>query len=420
MSKPFVALTSLVIVAISTSGYAYSSVSNNYLHLFLIVPIIGLMFYGIYYSKLGLVWKSIHSFFFYLFCLSSSFVSTIANASTENLSSMVKFWLVVTFAYLFTCFVRPGFAARCFVYIFAGIVSISLFAYALENILSASLPLPTFTNVNGYPYKGAIVFFLYDNFLIFRNIGPFWEPGIFATYLTMALIISISIVHKKKLLIWSIFVVGLISTFSTASILFLIMIPAYWMSLLSKDRLKTGLVLLSGFSLMVAVYLNLSFLLNTLFEIVPFQFAKFAAEDSISLDARLFSPATNLEIFFEKPFLGHGFDGHMSKYWVNISSSQTSTSTAFLAVMGIPGIFYSLIWLVGFAKLNIPFASKTILFVFIFSALNKEPHTFFTITYICLFYLLRVGAHTESRRMRQRKDIKALLHLSSQSMNIRY
>ena len=64
-------------------------------------------------------------------------------------------------------------------------------------------------------------------------------------------------------------------------------------------------------------------------------------------------------------------------------------TTFFLAAFGVGGIIYSLAWLYGvFSQEGVTLLSKIIVFIYVISMLSKEPHYYFSLTYIFLFYLL--------------------------------
>uniref|UniRef100_UPI000FF138CB hypothetical protein n=1 Tax=Exiguobacterium sp. AM39-5BH TaxID=2292355 RepID=UPI000FF138CB len=75
---------------------------------------------------------------------------------------------------------------------------ISLFGYYLVNIQKSSFmqSLPEFLNLNNVPYQGVYLFF-YIPWIPERNLGIFWEPGLFATFLVIGLLFELFFNNKK-------------------------------------------------------------------------------------------------------------------------------------------------------------------------------------------------------------------------------
>jgi hypothetical protein len=266
----------------------------------------------------------------------------------------------------------------------------SLFVYVLVNGLLIDLPLPQYRNVKGMPYLSGYVFFVYDNHLTYRNMGPFWEPGIFGSYLAVALLLLVSNKGRFKNVFFAILSLCMISTMSTASSLFLLLAIGYWLTVGYSGVMLRFLILLIGIIFMVLIIFYLPQIMVSLADALPSLFSKFNAEDSASISERVASPITNIKLFFIKPYFGFGLAQQLENYKMYTDAAQTSTSTFFLSSFGGMGVIYTLSWLYGVIKQNrISLMSRFIILVFVFSILNKEPHYYFTLTYIILFYLVK-------------------------------
>lgn len=268
--------------------------------------------------------------------------------------------------------------------------SISLIVYVLVNGLQIDLPLPQYRNVKDMPYLSGYVFFVYDNHLTYRNMGPFWEPGIFGSYLAVALLLLVSTKGRYKKIFFAILSLCMISTMSTASSLFLLLAIGYWLTVGYSSVMLRFLMMLIGIIFIILIVFYLPQILVSLADALPSLFSKFTAEDSASISERVASPITNIKLFFMNPYFGLGLAQQLENYKIYTDAAQTSTSTFFLSSFGGMGVIYTLSWLYGVIKQNgISLMSRFIILIFVFSILNKEPHYYFTLTYIILFYLVK-------------------------------
>jgi hypothetical protein len=117
--------------------------------------------------------------------------------------------------------------------------------------------------------------------------------------------------------------------------------------------------------------------------------------NSTNLVSRQNSPLLNLRIFFEYPIFGAGYQNATNMYInmkssINYVDSQTSTSTYQLAAIGILGIVFSFVLLLGICKQkNIGFLSKSLLVFSAFFIINVEPCNGILFYYVVLFFLTK-------------------------------
>ena len=102
--------------------------------------------------------------------------------------------------------------------------------------------------------------------LTFRNCGPFWEPGAFQGFVNLAITIEL-LSDKVRDKIWSfrmlIFVITVITTYSTGGYIVLALIFFYYLST-NKDLAMLNKIMLIGLFFMIAliVFLKTDFLYN--------------------------------------------------------------------------------------------------------------------------------------------------------------
>lgn len=69
-------------------------------------------------------------------------------------------------------------------------------------------------------------------------------------------------------------------------------------------------------------------------------------------------------------------------------AAQTSTSTYFLAALGIIGLLYTVGWLAILGDHNLSIGERIIILTCFLLILNKEPHSAILVTFMILFYFL--------------------------------
>lgn len=390
LKKQSLLISFLLIFTITTSGYPLSSVPSNFYYHLLVLPIIILTL-----KRRNNFLKKNYSTIFYLLFLSLTVLSFVINFNVNNLSTNFKFILVLTFSYLFTESFSFDQFSVLFIRMMKLISIVSLIGYVILNLTNLDLPLSTFKNVNDVEYYNGIIYFAIKSFSVWgndgfkRNIGAFWEPGIFATFLLIAITLELWKKGKSSKLTLTLFLITLLTTRSTFAYLMIFPMFISFLTIGSVVSKKQYLLYLFILSLIVLVYLNLNSILYFLNELNPTIFGKLVSE-SVSFNERIDSPFTNILIFKNNFLFGAGL-GNTENIFVSLTyGSQTSTSTYFLAAFGIFGIFYTISFILGilsFSKVNI--ISRITFLIIVLSQINKEPHIFFTATFIILFYFLK-------------------------------
>lgn len=152
---------------------------------------------------------------------------------------------------------------------------------------------------NNYGRPNLIIFNFHGFELTpFRNSGPFWEPGAFAVYLSLALILSFliddTIITKKN----CVFIIGLMTTISTTGVLLLFLILFYIINL--RYRKSSLLYLFIPFIL----FYFYQFFLNS-------DFLAAKINDNVNLanettTSRFGSALADMYLFVQNPVLGYG------------------------------------------------------------------------------------------------------------------
>lgn len=321
-------------------------------------------------------------------------LSAAANPSYLNLMDSIQLVSIILLAYLCVCKLGALRFSRLFIDIMCVTSAGSILLFFLLNIIGVDLPLPVLENVNGVHYKTILVAsqFVEPYIAESYSMGFFWEGGIFASYLMLAIIAEFLIKAKPSKVRLALLVVALLSTRSTAGYLLLPMaISVGILQRGGKTRYAIASLLIL-FSILLAI--NLDSIVSELVVLNPEMFGKLIDSDAVTRLSRLQSPMACWTLFTEKPVFGFGYGDAFNAYSRLIASSATidsltSTSGFQLVAFGFGGF---LMWgCTAYSVLGSRFIaplSRILLAVFIFIVINKEPHTASALTYALLFALL--------------------------------
>lgn len=289
-----------------------------------------------------------------------------------------------------------------FIYI---ISCISLFVYALVIIFPSILDFfPLIINkANTVFYNLYIcVVFKSDNYLTLRNTSIFREPGVFMEYLVLAIFIEAfynKTINKKRLLV---FVISLITTYSTTGVFILILSMAglYYKQIKSKISVSK----IFGFFIITSIVIYTIFFNNHINSLL---FNKLSNADNVSTIARVGSLKIPIAIFFDNILIGVGISSFLPNwyeyshniYGIILDEGQsTNTLTNTFAMFGFStGIIY-ILGLYGFSGI-ISHNTKTIKILTIitlglmFSSQNMPYSIFFNLILIygISFYKFKIN-----------------------------
>lgn len=343
--------------------------------------------------------------------------STCFNYSKTELGYFIRFSLVLLNSYFFTRYIDFKTISYYFRKIMLFISIVSLIGFVLTFVLNFKIYnfLPTVINVNGVTYYNGLILFFggYSPNVLTRNFGVFWEPGIYGSYLLIALFLQM--IADKNRINWGrqiIYILALISTFSTASI---ILLPLVFLGYIFRNKNKQYIQT----PVMLCVVITIIILLLYIDEIKPYLakwipsiFDKLVNETG-SGNTRLYSPIANLDILRQNNYFPLGFNNADLLYPLAIQKymsygAQTSTTFYLMAVLGPFGIIYTFAIIFGVLKQNGLSLYSKICFVFLLLIIiNKEPHTYFLFTSMVLFYLLNKNSlHYENSELEENEHNK--------------
>lgn len=401
----------LMVIAILTSGYALTTTKYSLvLYLLCLAGILIFLLELIAYRKKLKTLKLLSALSVLMVFLIPAFAGTLINATEENFISLLKFSLALIFGAVLFLYFEFEKLKKTFSNTVLIVCVVSLPGYLFANFSDLLAPLPVITNVNGVEYKFAAFFISFDGFLQYRNTGVFWEPGIFATMIFAALVADLYSSNKANALRTAVFLIALISTFSGAA---LILLAAYALLVIFKknqrgDKNLIGRVVPTVFVSFAACIIGL-YLANSQPDAFVYieRLAGKITNPEETQSTRLLSPLISFQVFLDSPIFGLGFIGAIDEYRkLNNEIVLTSTSFYLMSAIGIGAILFTLIPVLSIARLgflNLPTRSLLIFsFVFI---VNKEPHTYFTVTYCLLFFSFLVLISKDLERDRILRSI---------------
>ena len=221
-----------------------------------------------------------------------------------------------------------------------------------------------------------------------RNSGLFWEPGVFTTFINLALLLELLEVTGVKKMSFRLLTVGTLFftnllTFSTTgyiacAIVLLIYLFSKTHSKLEKTAINVLLFLL--IAIVVVVYSEKLFGDGTLYTFgklqVLFDGNAFDSDRTTSLSVRAYSITKPLEIFFQNPLFGVGVSNLKSMTEQYTRGAITCTFANWFAIYGV---FYGAIMLVGYIKIVV-FSDrnkviKALIFIFLMVSIISENYS---------------------------------------------
>lgn len=393
-AKSLFAFISTIVIFLN-SGYYRSTTTDSYVPLILLIALAGMCFIVS------------HNRFFEMKLVSVPAVLTLAiimsallNFSLANVLSGVRVAATLLCSYMITC-VLP---LRDFSRYFSGMVKVIIIISLLFSLMLMA-GVSFFPEVNGY----------FDLFIVTgkgigsRAHGIFWEPGVFASMIIIAMLCEYFMVDKKVSPVGLIiYVAGLFATKSTAGLVILLIVAfgLIWKSLSHKNKSPVYTAIFIIVVVTIVVFYNS--IVAFLVDLNPELFSKLIETESGTTSTRINGPMVNLEVFFEKPAFGWGFTESSAQILDKMPSTgdakvvaQTSTSTQIMAAVGVLGIFYSLGFIFPiFNKRKLPHLGielKSIIAVCMLLIVNKEPHIFIAVTWMMLFYINNMSRAVEEK-----------------------
>lgn len=338
---------------------------------------------------------AVFTIIFLLFVL----ISFIINRNrSDNINTYLDICFVVVASFLLSSRVSYKIIAKHFNNLLIAFSLFSLFLYLMVCVGKYSFGSSFFVS-GSFRYDNYGFLNLFYNEKMYgiggtpRFCSIFWEPGVYASFLLIALLNEIMF---KKTNIFNVlfFSVCLAFTRSTASIILYPFLIVLFISNKVKSNKIRSISLTASFLLIIVFFGLLLFGSNLLIKFFPSLFEKFSG--SISLTSRIYSPYYYFLTFsnsIKTIFFGMGgVSANLYYYSIapsNLIDSGTSTSAYLMASYGLLGVFLTILPLIGiFFNKNWNISTKisiSILFLFVF---NKENHSSILFSILIIYYLM--------------------------------
>ena len=329
------------------------------------------------------------------------FVIMVLFTATMNFSGLMNYFLLccmILAAYSITVVITQKQFIEIFLRCITIITIIAIICYYIVNYSNVLASLPRLSNINGVEYA-TMVIYNYIPTVRERNCAIFWEPGLFASILSFAMVSEA--LFKKGKINWvriTIFSFGLVTANSSAGFILLVLCILLLLTKgVASDKkitLKSAIVF-AAFLVTIVMVLNLdNIIINT--QLKENKYVEKLLTEKLMSSTRWMAIEHNIAVFATSPVMGVGFSGAMvqMKY-----VADTSTSTYLLSVFGMPGILYTICIIYGVLKIKgINIYSKVLALVILLSIVNKEPHAFIMFTWCLIFYLLKLSKVSDDNK----------------------
>ncbi len=335
----------------------------------------------------------------------SAFITIFTSKETSSLMMYFSYGLRILCALLiakllsFDRFVKY-FQVAVFV---ITLIAIFVFLYTLISGINFSI-LPEF--VSGRKTVFYNYFFLTFQFGENRMQGIFWEPGMLASFLLLALSFEILFRCKMRPMFIIVFFIGLLLTFSTFGYISLMVVGIIFVNRKVNNIWLATVLYILFFGAPTCVLLFANQIIPFLAKILPNVFGKLQVNDVVILIGgdRWSSLIFDLECWLKKPIFGNGMST-MTKYYAEAAverniHAQTSTLTYFLAEFGIFGLAFPVLLIVGlFSMKRMETENKVFLLILFLLILFKEPHQGIMLDYIILFLFVKEGLDNDYKSL---------------------
>lgn len=271
-----------------------------------------------------------------------------------------------------------------FVKLMIFVASISLLGHFVNNFISPLTWLQQQTNSNDVTYSiGYVYNYITDEPI--RNCGPFWEPGVYASWLIITLILlnySSNIKHKK--LCNLVLVLTLLSTVSAAGYMLLLLVGAVFSFRVARAGKSAIAMVVPAIFILGAIALFASGLFANI--VSSNEYLNELLRDNLKESSRVFAFAQNWELFLKNPIFGCG-----QNYVIqNTTNVANTTSTLYLlSSFGILGITYTFAICSGVLKQKrISLIEKILLLLILLIIVNKEGQYDYAFSWILVFLLI--------------------------------
>ena len=265
-------------------------------------------------------------------------------------------YLCISFSLLVICLYVHKYSILEFIESFCNVVCflaiVSLVCYVLYSLFPV---LKTMFLEYGKSGKQFSVLYIYVNKAkSIRNMGMFWEPGAYQTYLNIALLLEV-IKEKKKIQRIVILALTIATTFSTTGFISMSVIFIYMMFNLKEIKSWQRNIITILLLAVVVFFINADSIIQSSSGYTVFgKLSDLLIVDNdnsngmiTTTSVRYYSIIKPIEVFLKNPILGVGYDNLNLLLYDYTHGMNTCTFINYFALFGV---LYGLICILGYIK----------------------------------------------------------------------
>lgn len=237
-----------------------------------------------------------------------------------------------------------------------------------------------------YKYH-TIYIFNYIEGLAERNCGAFWEPGIFASHLILAIQYEI-FSRRKNVLRLLIEIIAVITCNSSAGFFLLIIVFAELLASSDKNAKYKSLKAVIGVIVILVLFivaLNIDSLVYY-FNLQNNPYIEKLLSDNIKNSTRFLSLEYNWEMFLQQPIFGNGLTNAVKSIPFANLTPDTTTFLFMLNAFGLIGSLFTILTIKGTMGLKfLTWYEKILLLSTVIIILNKETHYAMLLSWFMIF-----------------------------------
>ena len=330
-------ILTLIIIFVSNDTLLFGTNTNRsvfWLHIgILLASAIYMLFHVQYIKKNAIVYA--------LFMIVAMVLTEGINLDQQYMKYAYNV-IVIVICVLFSSYVRKEIFYKVFVAAIYFVALFAIIAFVLQSMAPSVVSLlPTIINKSGgiYGFYGLGVVQLSNPGLLPRMYGFFREPGVFAVFLVLSLIIQLFFLEQFKIRHVVVTTITAILTFSTAAYIVVPSVLAlYFIKQIFANKGGHKRVWILALALLVAI--SFVFFIIGPDRIVSLVFNKLTVDNS-SRDSRFGAIPANFNIFLQNPIFGKGWDFveknflYFTSQGIYAGAHNTNTMFKFLAIYGI-------------------------------------------------------------------------------------
>ena len=394
-SKKIIISAILYLLLLLDSGFHFVAEGGELLYIQLIMSIILMLICKAYISRQILMVLFVLTFL--AICGTIFSGDSIRNLTVSVIELTTGFFIACSFA-----FGAPLRNMKILRTVMMAICICSLIAFFMTSLrVGFTERLPIFTSSNNIKcyFWGLSFSYVPGEYYIARNLGLFWEPGAFQTYIILALVDEL-FGEESKLAVF-VYTVTILTTLSSTGIVCLLLIWVFYG--FSKGINRRGVLIITALGCVITLmYSNLNIIPDNIrFNLIDkvLSFFNGNTQEYTSVTTRINSIIYGVKLILESPFCGIGRG--LEKLQLSAGNSIISCTPVNWLLQY--GVFFGGIALIGLYRTlrgisKIPIINFFIFIVILISisteAFNMSPTIFFL---VFLGYTMENRSNTLSR-----------------------